>query len=105
MLATDGMPTGCGNSETADSRGRPPAQAAPPGIPTYVVGVFAADEVAQARPALERFAVAGGTRTPFILATGDDLGQRLLEALKEIRGLAVACDYALPASQTGRSTS
>ena len=100
VLATDGLPTGCGNSETVDSVVNRLQQSAP-GIPTYVVGVFAMDELAQAQPALERFAMAGGTRKPFILTTGDDLGQRLLEALKEIRGLAVACDYALPAMQAG----
>jgi hypothetical protein len=100
VLATDGLPTGCGNSETVDSVVNRLQQSAP-GIPTYVVGVFAMDEVAMARPALDRFATAGGTRTPFILTTGSDLNQRLLEALKEIRGLAVACDYALPAMQAG----
>jgi hypothetical protein len=103
VLATDGLPTGCGNGETIDGvvARLQQARASTPAIPTYVVGVFAAAEVAEARPALERFATAGGTGTPFILATGQDLGQRLLEALQEIRGLAVACDYALPAAQAG----
>ena len=100
VLATDGLPTGCGNSESVDAVVTRLQQAAP-GIPTYVVGVFATMEIAQARPALERLATAGATRTPFVLTTGDDLGQRLVEALKEIRGLAVACEYALPAPRTG----
>jgi hypothetical protein len=103
VLATDGLPTGCGDRESVDAvvARLQQARAAAPGIPTYVVGVFAMDDVAEARPALERFAVAGGTRTPFILTTGDDLAQRLLEALKEIRGQAVACEYTIPAPQAG----
>jgi hypothetical protein len=103
VLATDGLPSGCGNTQTVDAVVARLGQArlAAPAIPTYVVGVFAMDEVADARPALERFAVAGGTRMPFILTTGDDLGQRLLEALKEIRGQAVACEYTIPRPQMG----
>ena len=103
VLATDGLPTGCGNSESVDSVATRLQQArlAAPGIPTYVVGVFAMDEVDDARPALERFATAGGTRAPFVLTTGDDLAQRLLDALKEIRGQAVACEYAIPTPQAG----
>ena len=53
------------------------------------------------RPLLERFAMAGGTRAPFILTTGDDLGQRLLAELEEIRGQAVACAYSIPRPQAG----
>jgi hypothetical protein len=95
VLATDGLPNGCGQTETVDAVAARLEQSRP-AISTYVVGVFAPDELGDSRPALERFAVAGGTKAPFILMTGDDLGARLLDALQEIRGLAVACEYAIP---------
>ncbi len=103
VLATDGLPTGCAGGESVDrvTARITEARAGAPTLPTYVVGVFAPDEIAMAQPALQRFAAAGGTGMPFVLATGEDLTQRLLEALKEIRGLAVACDYAIPAPQQG----
>lgn len=103
VLATDGRPSGCGVNQNIETVAARLAQAArmPPSIPTYVIGVFAPAEIAVAQPALERFAVAGGTTSPFILATGDDLTQKLLEALKTIRGLSVACEYAIPRPATG----
>jgi hypothetical protein len=66
-----------------------------------VVGVFAADEIADAQPALARFATVGGTGAPFIITTGADLNQRLLAALKQIRGQAVSCEYNIPPPQKG----
>jgi len=103
IMATDGLPGGCGTEQNVDGVANrlERARAAMPGIPTYVVGVFAEDEIARAQPALERFATVGGTGAPFILQTGDDLAMRLLEALKEIRGQAVACEYTIPAPQGG----
>ncbi len=104
VLATDGLPSpGCGEAQPVEAvvsrleQGRSGA----PSIPSYVVGVFGANGLAEARPALERFASAGGTGAPFILTTGDDLSQRLLEALQTIRGQAVACEYAIPRPATG----
>jgi hypothetical protein len=100
VLATDGFPSGCGDNQTVDAVVAVLARARPT-IPTYVVGVFVPAEVAQAQPVLERFAVAGGTRMPFLLTTGDDLTQRLLGALTEIRKQSVACAYGIPQSATG----
>jgi hypothetical protein len=103
VLATDGLPSGCGPAQSVAgvvSR-LTNAKAATPSVPTYVVGVFAPDEIAEAQAALAAFATAGGTKTPFILTTGDNLSDRLLDALKEIRGQAVACDYGIPRPQAG----
>jgi hypothetical protein len=104
ILATDGLPN-CGAGESVQSAADRIAQAlvAPPSIPTYAVGVFAPDEVVEGQAALQRFATAGGTKDPFILATGNDLNQRLLEALEQIRGQALACDYGIPPAQNGGS--
>jgi hypothetical protein len=101
VLATDGLPQCEGDSVDAVERRLAAARAAAPSIPTYVIGVFGPGEIAMAEPALKRFAAAGGTGSPFLLDAGDDLNQRLLEALKQIRGLALACDYAIPAPQAG----
>ena len=100
VLATDGQPSGCGQGQSVAAV-ETLLQAAHPTVPTYVVGVFAADEIALSQPSLQRFATAGGTTMPFILATGDDLTQRLLAALTEIRKQSVACEYAIPRPQSG----
>jgi hypothetical protein len=103
VLATEGLPTACGQEAAADAAAARIEQArtAPPSIPSYIVGVFATAEVPAARPTLERLASAGGTGSPFILTPGNDLGQQLLQALQEIRGQAVACEYNLPQPAAG----
>jgi hypothetical protein len=103
VLATDGLPNACGFSEpltvVADQLAK--GRAGQPSLSTYVVGVFAPAELPMAGPALQTFATAGGTKAPFVLTTGDDLSVRLLAALKEIRGLALACEYNIPPPKTG----
>jgi hypothetical protein len=103
VLATDGLPNACGLPEplTAVSSQLAKGRAGQPSLSTYVVGVFAPDELPMAGPALQTFATAGGTKAPFVLTTGDDLNQRLLDALKEIRGLALACEYNIPPPKSG----
>jgi hypothetical protein len=104
VLATDGQPSGCGENQNVASVVARLEQGTrlPTPILTYVVGVFSPAEIAMAQPALQRIAAAGGTMSPpFILATGDDLTQKLLDALKAIRGLSVACEYSIPQPATG----
>lgn len=102
VLATDGFPS-CDASETVNAvvMRLERAFAAAPSVPTYVVGVFAAGEIATAQTTFQRFATAGGTKSAFLLSAGNDLSQTLLEALKQIRGQAVACDYGVPLPTTG----
>jgi hypothetical protein len=104
VLATDGLPNACGLPEplTGVSDRLAQGRAGQPSISTYVVGVFAPMELGEAQPALQTFATAGGTKAPFVLTTGDDLSQRLLDALKEIRGLALACEYNIPSPKMGQ---
>ena len=102
VLATDGLPTVCAPVAAPDiaaiigaaRMGNPP-------ISSYVIGVFAANEVAMARPTLEAFAAAGGTGMPFVLDATGDLGQRLLEALAQIRGSALPCEFTIPRPASG----
>jgi hypothetical protein len=103
VLCTDGLPSGCGLTQSVaavvDRISK--AQAATPAIPTYVVGVFAPEELALAQSALQMFAQRGGTGMPFLLSTGDDLNQKLLAALQKIRGQVVACEYTIPSPSMG----
>jgi hypothetical protein len=99
ILATDGIPTSCMPVDppgiAADIR---MAQMGTPPILTYVIGVFAADELARARPTLEMFATAGGTGMPYLLDANASLGMRLNEALAAIRGQSLPCEFTIPAS-------
>jgi hypothetical protein len=100
VLATDGFPS-CGVEDTVDgvtSRLQQALARVPP-VPTYVVGVFSPGDVAAAQATFQRFASAGGTGSPFLLTTGADLSDKLLAALKTIRGQAVACEYNIPTPQ------
>jgi hypothetical protein len=73
----------------------------PPSVPTYVIGVFSQLELAMAGPQLAQLAMAGGTNQAFVLTATDDLNMRLLDALNQIRGAALACEYRIPAMQAG----
>jgi hypothetical protein len=96
ILATDGYPS-CEGQTIDGVVGRlQQAFGGTPSLPTYVVGVFSADEVAEAQMNFARLAAAGGTGSPIILTTGDDLTEKLLGALTSIRDKVVACDYAIP---------
>jgi hypothetical protein len=102
ILASDGAPF-CDVDQTIDGVATRLARAfgGTPSIPTYMVGVFAPADTPGARSVFERFATEGGTRTPFLLDTGNDLTQKLLAALTEIRAEVVTCDYGIPQPQSG----
>jgi hypothetical protein len=72
-----------------------------PSIPTYVIGVFAPGEVAASQPQMDRLAMAGGTTRAFVLTATPDLTQRLQQALAQIRGAAIACEFTIPPPQMG----
>ncbi|MEM9073903.1 MAG: vWA domain-containing protein [Myxococcota bacterium] len=102
ILATDGLPSGrctprdLPTIETVAST----ALAADPGIPTYVVGVFA-DSDTDAQANLNAIAAAGGTETAFISGTGADAAERLVAALESIREASFSCDQQLPEAPDG----
>ena len=102
VLATDGLPTGCPpNDVDTVSAALTAARTASPPLSTHVIGVFPEADVATSRPALERFAAAGGTGEPFVLTARDDLADRFLAALAQIRGQALACEFPIPRPTTG----
>jgi hypothetical protein len=103
VLATDGLPTECGLRNSL-----PLAQAAletgsmgTPAIPTYVIGIFGSNQIARAEPALNGLATSGGTMTPFILTTGNDLNKRFLDAINQIRGATLGCEFTIPKPAMG----
>lgn len=99
VLATDGFPTEC-DALDIDQVGAI-AQAGLDGTPsvqTYVIGVFADAEAAQARDNLNRIAEAGGTEEAFVVSTAGDVAQQFLESLNSIRDAVLGCDFEIPSS-------
>jgi hypothetical protein len=103
LLITDGLPNGCGPGNTVDGIAQflSAARTGTPSINTYAIGVFADMDRVMGQPALNSWATAGGSGMPFVLSANEDLGQKLLDALNEIRGAALACQFAVPANMPG----
>jgi hypothetical protein len=103
LLITDGLPNGCmpGNTVEEIAAFLSAARTGTPSIPTYAIGVFADSDRAAGQSALDSWATAGGNGMPFVLSANEDLAQKLLDALNEIRGAALGCQFAVPANMTG----
>jgi CO/xanthine dehydrogenase Mo-binding subunit len=102
VLATDGLPGGCPGSDVSSIAGDlAAARMGNPSIPTYAIGVFDPRELAQGRPALEAFATAGGTGMPFVIEAASDLAARLQDALVQIRGSVLPCEFVIPPPADG----
>ncbi|HVR03502.1 MAG TPA: hypothetical protein VMT47_15300 [Polyangia bacterium] len=103
LLATDGLPSECAPFDvpgvTAIAAG---GLAGAPSISTFVVGVFAPEEQAQAQPALDAIAAAGGTKQSFIINVGQDVEQAFLAALNSVRTAALSCQFKVPAAGAGQ---
>ena len=103
VLASDGLPGGCTRNDIPSiAMDLNAAFMATPSIPTYVIGVFSQTELARAQPQLDQLAMGGGTNKAFVLTAQDDLNMRLLDALNQIRGAALACEYRIPDPDEGR---
>lgn len=102
LLVTDGLPTECPPTEIPQiAAGAAAAAAGTPGIPTFVIGVFGAEQVAAAATNLNALAAAGGTGTAVVIDTNQNVTQVLQAALNQIRGKAVACEYKIPVANVG----
>src|SRR5205814_8661883 len=102
ILATDGLPSGCSDQDipiVGDAIWT--AHNTAPAVPTYVIGVLDAADLADGKPALSELARAGGSGEPFILSPAGDLTSRLQAALAQIRGDALPCEYAIPQDRAG----
>ncbi len=100
-VITDGVPEGCGDvaSILADLTA---SRMLPTPISTYFVGVFADTDPPAVRTTMQQFAMAGGTNTAFIVSANEQLGDKFLTALNEIRGASLPCDLAIPKPATGQ---
>jgi hypothetical protein len=102
VVTTDGLPEGCERNDIAAiAADIAAAFKGPPSLPTYLIGVFSTNEIAMARPQLDTLAKSGGTNQAFVLTAGEDLNMRLLDALNQIRGAVLACEYRIPAMPAG----
>jgi hypothetical protein len=91
VLATDGEPYGCDRNTPQDVADVAASALAGTGaIQTFVIGVGSSLE------SLHLVARAGGTTQAF-LVEDNDAGAAFAEALERIRGMAVPCDFLIPA--------
>jgi hypothetical protein len=105
VLATDGLPSGCDapalNPASPSVMALSAARMATPAVNSYVIGVFAQAQLGRALTTLNSLATAGGTGSAFVLMTGTDLSQRFLEAVNQIRGTALGCEFIIPPPTRG----
>jgi hypothetical protein len=95
VLATDGEPSGCTSNSPQDvAKVAADALAGAAHIQTFVIGV------GKSLTNLNLVAAAGGTTAAFLVDTGGTVSQAFTDALNQIRGQAVSCDFAIPAPTT-----
>jgi hypothetical protein len=91
VLATDGAPNDCNSNVQAVSDVAARAYAANPSIQTFVIGVGDTGN-------LNAIAQAGGTNMAYVVGA-QNATQAFLDAMNQIRGISLACDYAIPLPQ------
>lgn len=94
VLVTDGLPEGCGGSDSVSAVAAVAAEGQQNSVQTFVVGI--GDELA----ALEQIAVAGGTSSALIVGAGADFSDALSEQLSDLRG-EPQCTFPLPEDESG----
>jgi hypothetical protein len=96
LLATDGEPSPVCDGNSIDEVSTVIADAAKgsPAIPVYVIGIGHTDK-------LKQLAAAGGTGTSAFIVdgTGVNTESELLDALSQVRGQALPCDFPMPEGQ------
>jgi hypothetical protein len=112
VLVTDGWPNGCGLD--AASVGVPAAAdamsqiaaaglAGTPSVQTFVLGIADPADMDMAY-IFAQIAAAGGTATPVIVATDNNLATEFSTALNQIRNTAtLPCSYQVPAAPAGQT--
>lgn len=96
LLATDGLPTECSPTDIGSIANiAASGLSGTPSVQTFVIGVFAPTDTG-APGNLNKIAVAGGTKSAFIVDTSKNVSQAFLDALNAIRGTKLACEYEVP---------
>lgn len=103
VLATDGLPKNCDPALKDDDSAlaiqhlvEVAAQGVENGVQTFVIGVFNADEAAEAAPNLDAIAKGGGTDAAFVISTEENVTSRFLEALNQVRITSKSCEFGIP---------
>lgn len=95
VLATDGVPTECAPQDIPSIAAlSASALAANPSVPTYVIGI---GDVS----ALNAIAAAGGTTKAFLVSVNGNAGQQFLDALNQIKGSLLSCEFDIPQPTEG----
>jgi hypothetical protein len=103
VLATDGQPSECSPTDQAGLAAiAAAALAGTPSIRTFTIGTFAAADMPSGPNLLNAIAAAGGTGQAFNISTGSgNVNQAFLQALNQIRGSALGCQYTIPTPEAG----
>ena len=95
VLATDGVPTECAPQDIAQIASiAGAAAAANPPVRTYVIGI---GDVA----ALNAIAQSGSGANAFLVSANGNAGQQFLDAMNQIKGSLLACEFDIPEPQSG----
>ncbi len=102
VLVTDGTPTSCNPTAIGPIANLASAALnANPSVQTFVIGVFESGDTTGPDNA-NQIANAGGTGAAFVVnAASTDLGAQFTQALEDIRGSALSCEYSIPAPSSG----
>jgi von Willebrand factor type A domain len=88
VLATDGQPNDCSSNVNNVSQVAQRAFSGMPSVQTYVVGIGNTGN-------LNSIAQAGGTNAAIIVDSAN-AGQQFLDAMNQIRGAALTCEFTVP---------
>jgi hypothetical protein len=95
VLVTDGEPNGC-DTDIGNISGLAAAALAKDGTRTYAIGLTGSQE-----RDMDQIAMAGGTTKGIFVADGANTTQDLVNALADIRGAILDCDFAMPVPKPG----
>jgi hypothetical protein len=108
VLATDGIPEGCETilaPDAADTTLEQLRTGAENAVSTFVIGVLPdddpeldglAEQIALQTESLNAMAIAGATELPILVRANVNTTQAFLQALDQVRSVALPCDYELP---------
>lgn len=97
VLATDGVPTDCVTDISQIASVAAAALNSSPSVPTFVIGI--GGELTS----LDAIAAAGGTDKAFIVDASTMVEEEFLQAMNEIRGQALGCQYLVPEPAPGEN--
>jgi hypothetical protein len=103
VMATDGLPTECMPQDIQSiAQIAADGKAGSPSVLTFVIGIFGAND-AGAGQNLDAIASAGGTDKAFLIKQNQDVNMAFLNALHQIQGQTLACEYEMPAAPNGQT--